>query len=725
MGNSNSGEKEVRKLNLSDMIVAHKLTSELYFELSIRSPEEWMALAVQSSDRVFSRTTMVKAVVQYFGPEYQANDMLFHPPVVYFLNSEAYPTHLPFCANICHSLNKICPKNVICDTNSFNFKNYKVWPRQFILLSIVHYHDMGAFGVELWPGDNLPPDAIMATHERLKQLVYFGDQIKWRVSSPLQESLFKQVPLPNFFDQLVLHDSDLFSGVNYQPLHRGITYGICRIWKNSSMTSQPQIPTSSSQNDENLAQSAEAGLEVDEAGAPKVDRRTILVCEELPIDLNPIRGLITAQLQTPLCHVALLCTNRGTPNMALRSAMSDLASFDGQLICLTVDHSDYTVKLATEEEEMKWKASNDEELSLRPVPVLTANMDISTLVPLTEVQMPEDMLTTDADLGHMKDICEAIGSKALNLARFLSWGLKPANNVGNKLAFVIPYYWFYQHVSLVAGAEVALLCDPDTSEEDGVLLCSEIRSKILNSTMDEDSVLFRDVKARFEGWMNQISFDASSGAPFIADGVILRSSTNCEDLPGFPSAGLYESHPVTDFSIGKISQGILKVWASTFLSKAYLERREFGINERLVSMAVLVMPLLRSSVKMNGVAVTTNPFRIDLGGCYLNVQQGTLAVTDACQGHTPEQIMFIRDGFKELTMEYLSSSSLCPKGQHLMTPSLATDLNRILMGIHNGFRQFHTPVSKTNAADVEFFILQNDDIVILQARPVRVQHRPR
>jgi hypothetical protein len=741
MGNSTSESSKSKTeptISLPEVIEQQKLRQELFFELDIPSPEAWLALAAKSSDRVFARTTMVKAVVQHFAPTFVGPSPFVHPPMVYFLNSEAYPTHLPFCSNICHLLSKKLPQNIICETNSFNLHNYKHYPRQFVLLSIVFYAELQVFGVELWPGDNLPPQALKETHELLKNRVYFGDKMKWRIASHLHETTFKQVPIPDFYDKMVLSDTDLFSGVNYQPLHGGLTFGICRIWKNSSMqlSALPSSSSaaSSSETPIQLTQDSQSDgerlaiIETDATGAPKVDRRTILVCEELPIDLNPLRGLVTAQLQTPLCHVALLCTNRGTPNMALRTAMADFSQYDGKLIRLQIGHNDFDVKLATEQEEAEWKERVQSMRGERAVPVLKINTSVNELISLPDVQMPDDLLTTDPNLDRMTAVCDSIGSKALNLARFLTWDLRPTNNTGNKAAFVIPFHYFHQYVNEVAGAEISLLSSPETSEDDAVSLCGTIRSKILGGRIPENWNLLRAIEARLEGWRGKVKFDGPAGSGFVADGVIFRSSTNCEDLPGFPSAGLYESVPVEAKGPLKgesIEKAVLQVWASVFLSKAYLERREFSVSEKDVAMAVLVMPLLKSAVQMNGVAVTINPFRVDLGGCYLNVQKGTIAVTDACQGNAPEQIMFIRDGFKELTMEYLASSNLMPKGQHLITPLIADPLNRVLMGIHAGFRAFHTSESMTNAADVEFLILLNNEIVILQARPVKVQVRQR
>ena len=697
---------------------------------------------------------MVKAVVQHFyKPSSGSSPSVEHAPVIYYLNSQVYQTHLPFCSNICYALSQHLDRELPFDAHNFNLKNYKQFPRQFVLLSIVFYAETETFGVELWPGDNLPPHAIKETHELLKSTLYFGDRLRWRVTSPLHDSLFQRVEIPDFYPQQVLFDSELFSNVTYQPLHLGISYGICRIWRNSQQTPGASDPltlsgslsimsSSSSSNASSplpisplrLSQMMQtAPILVDEHGAPVVDRRTILVTELLPLDINPIRALVTCQLQTPLCHVALLCANRGTPNMALRTALEDFAQFDGKLIKLVVNHGDYTVSLADEAEETLWNQQIESYRAARACPPLQMDTSTSGLVLLKHVRMIEDMLSTDSELTLATSIAHSIGSKALNLARFLSWDLQPVNNTGNNIAFVIPFSYFVQYTSQVAAAELAVLQSPETTEVEAKAICAVIRQKILDGRIPRDWQLVAMVKEHIVDWKKEISFDSSSGHPFTAHGVIFRSSTNCEDLPGFPSAGLYVSEKVhmqsgaenVDDYEDEFEFAILKVWASVFFDKAYLERREFGIDESKVAMAILVMPLLSLCVKANGVAVTTNPYRADLGGHFINVQAGTSAVTDACGGATPEQLVFIHDGFKELTMEYLSSSSIVPKGERIINAENAPKLNNVLTGIHRGFKSIHTPESMTNAADVEFLLLQNDEIVILQARPVRMQLRPR
>jgi hypothetical protein len=112
------------------------------------------------------------------------------------------------------------------------------------------------------------------------------------------------------------------------------------------------------------------------------------------------------------------------------------------------------------------------------------------------------------------------------------------------------------------------------------------------------------------------------------------------------------------------------------------------------------------------VAVTANPLRRDLGGVYINVQVGTVAVTDACQGERPEQVLLYRDNLQTLSFQYLASSSLLGPGEFIIDQELGGRLNSLLQDLHTRFRE------GANAIDSEFFILKNREIVILQVRPV-------
>jgi hypothetical protein len=402
----------------------------------------------------------------------------------------------------------------------------------------------------------------------------------------------------------------------------------------------------------------------------------------LPIDLNPMRALVTEALQTPLCHVALLCNNRKTPNMALADALSVFSPYENQIVRLTVKQSGYGIVPATEDEQAAWLAGRNS----RKAPIaLRADFRSDGIEQLKKIT---------------RSHWHAIGSKAENLLLVMSAIGGQINNRVNELAFVIPFHYFRNVVGPV-DADPPVLRERIERAEFGV----GFREKVMNE---------------IRRWEGQIQFGAGH-SPFFCDGLILRSSTNCEDLPGFPSAGLYHSEFVPVFEWEPITRGIQKVWKSTYSEKAFLERREYGINEDDVGMAVLVMPALKECVHANVVAVTTNPFRPDLGGIYLNAQVGTTAVTDACGGAIPEQSLIIFDSAKTVTIQYIASSSLLKSGEYLITKEVAQKLKDLLAALAPKF----VPMGEIRIPVIacELFILKNGEIAVVQARPIDFQER--
>jgi pyruvate,water dikinase len=102
-----------------------------------------------------------------------------------------------------------------------------------------------------------------------------------------------------------------------------------------------------------------------------------------------------------------------------------------------------------------------------------------------------------------------------------------------------------------------------------------------------------------------------------------RSSTNSEDLDGFPCAGCYESHTGDPADWVDVLDAIRETWASIWLFRTFEERAYNGIDHTSVVMALLVHHNFPDE-EANGVALTSNPFDPSglQPGFYVNVQYG-------------------------------------------------------------------------------------------------------
>ena len=198
-----------------------------------------------------------------------------------------------------------------------------------------------------------------------------------------------------------------------------------------------------------------------------------------------------------------------------------------------------------------------------------------------------------------------------------------------------------------------------------------------------------------------------------AQRVILRSSTNAEDLPGFTGAGLYESRVIdADASAAEVASALRQVWASVWLDGAVDERDAFGIEHESVRMGVLVQPFVRDA-RANAVAITANPYHSRQPGYLVNAQPMSASVTGASGGEIPEQYLIytFMDG-QDAALLSRSSEQSAP----VLTSEDLARLRPVLRTLHEHFVPRWG--SRANAVDVELlFVGEARDVVVLQARP--------
>lgn len=87
------------------------------------------------------------------------------------------------------------------------------------------------------------------------------------------------------------------------------------------------------------------------------------------------------------------------------------------------------------------------------------------------------------------------------------------------------------------------------------------------------------------------------------DLLIVRSSSNCEDLEGFAGAGLHDS--ILNVPQSEISSAVLKVWASLWNKRAAEARRNASIPHEKARMAVLVQKIMPADLSF--IMHTVNP----------------------------------------------------------------------------------------------------------------------
>jgi phosphoglucan, water dikinase len=102
------------------------------------------------------------------------------------------------------------------------------------------------------------------------------------------------------------------------------------------------------------------------------------------------------------------------------------------------------------------------------------------------------------------------------------------------------------------------------------------------------------------------------------DLLMVRSSSNCEDLEKISGAGLYES--VAAVRLPEAAHAIREVWASIWTRRAVLSRRSSGIPHGEAHMAVLIQRMVFPELSF--VLHTLNPLRHDADQVYMELAVG-------------------------------------------------------------------------------------------------------
>lgn len=620
-------------------ILAEEYPSVDYLNTIIR-PEAYTMLQGQALIPKQSQIRSVKIVYRL------QDDSLF------FVNSSRYMYHYDFA------------KNVLGYTRSqdvFNVQYTDSPDREYILATVNHYESSNIWGLELFPGDMVTCQQAEMLYRAIARSSYFGDSLRLVANSDRLEAC-SAVP--------AISQDQINAEQSYQPLNICEGYGYLRRIRASQLQTMD------------------------------ISSRDIILLDAVPLDIAPVGGIITAQFQTPLCHINILSHNRGTPNMALRNAWQDstLSSFENKLIHLNVGLDTFSIRLADSAEAASfWKAHQPS------VPVtLLSDTSVFGLMQL--------------DTCSIKNIA-VIGGKAANFAElykvqtlYSELGALPLPEG----AFAIPFCYYAQHIrrNNIDSVIAAELADPLFQSDASVRQLKLIHIQDLIRQAPIDTALLRLVKERIAG--NGYNYTYYR----------FRSSTNTEDIEDFNGAGLYDSYTgsLTDQD-KEIGRAIKKVWASLWNINAFEERQYYYIDHRTVQMAILVHRSFPNETA-NGVAVSriiyTRP-GMYYPGITINSQFGEASITNPDGNYIPEQLIcytFSIDPLSEYIIEYLSKSDVPEMhGADVLTRSEIVLLAKITQDIQY---RFCIALKHYVNVDVEFkidIVDGNHRLYIKQARP--------
>ncbi|MBT9554522.1 MAG: hypothetical protein IV100_00780 [Myxococcales bacterium] len=401
-----------------------------------------------------------------------------------------------------------------------------------------------------------------------------------------------------------------------------------------------------------------------------LDPTDIVILEEVPDDLPPVAGIITAVPQTPQAHFNLLAIARGTPNAYMGGVFAD-----GALASLEADRT--PVIFQVKDDVVRWQPMSASEWESWQQ---KSGREFGELVPAPLEGMPYtrpiEVTPGPGALEVLPELVPVIGGKSAGLAALTAYDAIPgpyeplAITVRAYAEFVAPIQT--QLAELIADPEFAkdrrvrqllLEGEPQFVESNGEDLDAMrwletfkagAHRKVIWDLLKLGGVqgLFLGAQAMPEGLLNTLTADleARFAALSTSQGLRFRSSSTAEDVEGFNGAGVYTSETAflkpevqSKASDRKktVAVALRKVWASFWSFGAFEERENAGLDHLNGRMGVSVHPRFDDAAELaNGVFLlslsrATGDDEVTLT---LNVQAGALSVTNPPPGSgiTPE-----------------------------------------------------------------------------------------
>jgi hypothetical protein len=586
---------------------------------------------------------------------------------LYFQNSNEYKIHYEFASS--HLSGNGLP--IVPGLSEFNRTEYYAPDRRFLLGAVTHYEGADAWALELAPYDTASAAMVDKLYTAIQDNAFFGADL---VFHPTSEAIASET---ENLDQrvAVITTDELFAEIDYQPLNLGEALGRLVFVK------------------------------ADDLDTTYLGFRDIVVLDRVPNDISVVSGMISEEFQTPLSHVNVLAQTRGTPNMGLRGATTnpELLALEGKWVRLTVGPQAYEVEEVTvAEADAYWEEHKPDPVTLPALDTTVTDLrDVEEIVPEGEDAPPL--------LEAIQTAVRAFGAKTTNYSV-----LAKLPEVPHREAFGIPVYYYVQFMEQNGFYDRIdeLLADPDFQNDPEVRDAElvKLRDDIKLAPVDQDfQDLLRDkLETDFPGLTMRF-----------------RSSTNAEDLDGFPCAGCYDSFTGdpeqwdTD-----LLDAIRGAWAGIWYFRTFEERTYHSIDHKSVAMALLVHHNFPSE-EANGVAVTANPFDVSglEPGFYINVQWGGEAeVVHPPPGVTSDAFIYHYD-FPGQPVVYISHSNLIEEGETVLSNAQIHELGVALSAIHQHFAPAYRPddPSAFYGMDVEFKFDgepgETPTLFVKQARP--------
>lgn len=571
---------------------------------------------------------------------------------IYYVNSQKYRFHKDF----------LIANYMVLKGEDFFQNTYIREDRRFIVGTIAWQTPIKKFTFEFWEGDLVPADLIKKTYDIINKT--FFESVAFKPNSIRQDDLSANLNITRI-------SSDEISK-NQEYLALNTAKGIGRIHIIDKLDDTVEI-----------------------------GYNEILILNEFPLNLPPVKGVIISQPSTPLSHINLLAKGWGIPNAYIKNAPELFKEYDGRWVKFETKLTDYKIEPCLTDclnEYQKTAESRSEVFRSPP-----SDLKITRLASLKAMRRQDSI---------------AFGAKAANLGELMNAKIIGAT-VPN--GFSVPFY-FYDKFMVDNGFDKAidnLMSDLNFVHNPKIRRrkLEEFRKQIQNGDFDEN------LKAEIiKKWMDELG----------GKGVFVRSSSNAEDLQKFSGAGLYASVANVK-EADKLIEAVKTVWASLWNFDAYEARERQFVEHHGVYMSAFIQ--LAIDMNNGGVLVTKDPFDADnKGAVYISAAWGhNLQITNPNEQVNnsgqkpklkvvPEQILFTpkSNSVQVLTRSNLENIITFDAGGGLKETPVSTerrvlsdktvrDLVKVAVAVKKVF-------GSKNEQDIEWGIM-NGKIYLLQARP--------
>ncbi|WP_030373355.1 PEP/pyruvate-binding domain-containing protein [Streptomyces rimosus] len=459
-----------------------------------------------------------------------------------------------------------------------------------------------------------------------------------------------------------------------------------------------------------------------EAAADGLGWSDIVAMPCLPDGVQRVAGFINTAPITPLSHTNVLASGWGIPNAIVRDLeqLVQKDGLDGAWVRYRVSEDEVTLERLEQAPELRAPAWHQQRIRLEPP--LLEDAPVLSLHRLRSADR-DRYGTKAANLGELHHVLD---SRTADLTAFYGRSRPPRKNLYGHLAARLG---LDAPSATELRAAAASFVAGTVAAPEGVALPFSLLHRFLTSSpalqqgigklkmaleLDAMSVL-DSLCLQIQQLIRHTAMpDAVAGeitrafpAPLAAGGrLVVRSSSNAEDLPGFSAAGVYDS-VTTVHGTGELLDAVRQVWASLLSPRSVRLRHQVGISLDDTYMGVIIQEYVPAA--LGGVLVTCDPTRReDFRNVYLNCSPGS--PEQVVEGEVlPQQYLYntVEGGGRTVALGSWSEGLPAATRARLADLSLT---GRLLQS-HFSAPEVDDPL------DIEWLLTDQGDFRLVQIRP--------